>query len=69
MHSSEIVCYLKNHHYLELQHKTQGELNVLGKNGLHIRIQQETIYRNDELFFLGIEKKKSFKTVGQRNIS
>ena len=29
---------------------------MLGKNGLHIRIQQEKSYQNDELFFLGFEK-------------
>jgi len=29
---------------------------VLGKNGLHIRIQQEKSYQKDELFFLGFEK-------------
>ena len=29
---------------------------MLGKNGFHIRIQQEKSYQNDELFFLGFEK-------------
>ena len=29
---------------------------MLRKNGLHIRIQQEKIYQNDELFSLGFEK-------------
>ena len=29
---------------------------MLGKNGLHIRIQHEKLYQNDELFFLGSEK-------------
>ena len=28
----------------------------MGKNGLHIRIQQEKSYQNDELLFLGFEK-------------
>ena len=36
-----------------------------GKNGLHILIQQEESYQNDELFFLGFEK--SFKNAGQCN--
>ena len=29
---------------------------MLGKNGLHIRIQQVKSYQNDELYFLGVEK-------------
>ena len=29
---------------------------MLGKNGLHIRIQQEKSYQKDELFFLGFEE-------------
>ena len=29
---------------------------MLGKNGLHIRIQQEKSYQSDKLFFLGFEK-------------
>ena len=29
---------------------------MLGKNGLHIRIQQEKSYQNDKLFYLGFEK-------------
>jgi len=29
---------------------------VLGKNGLHIRIQQEKSSQNDKLFYLGFEK-------------
>ena len=31
-------------------------MDVLGKNGLHIRIQQEKSYQNDKLFYLGFEK-------------
>ena len=31
-------------------------MDVLGKKGLSIRIQQEKNYQNDELFFLGFEK-------------
>ena len=33
-----------------------------GKNGLNICIQQETSYQNYELFFLGFEKKKFYKS-------
>ena len=31
-------------------------MDVLGKIGLHIRIQQEKSYQKDEIFFLGSEK-------------
>ena len=41
---------------LDLWHKTLENLDVLGKNGLHIRIQQEKSYQYNELFFLGFEK-------------
>ena len=33
-----------------------GNLDVLGHNGLYIRIRQEKNNQNDELFFLGFEK-------------
>ena len=42
--------------FIDLWHKISGNLDVLGKNRLHIRIQQEKSYQNDELFFLGFEK-------------
>ena len=29
---------------------------MLGKNGIHIRIQQEKSYQNDKLFYLGFGK-------------
>ena len=29
---------------------------MLGKNGLHIRIQQEKGYQSDEIYFLGFQK-------------
>ena len=31
-------------------------MEVLRKNSLHIRIQQEKGYQNDEIFFYGFEK-------------
>ena len=40
----------------DLWHKISENLDALGKNGLHIRIQQEKNYQNDELFFLGFKK-------------
>ena len=33
-----------------------GKPRRAGKNGLHIRTQQEKSYQNYELFFLGFEK-------------
>ena len=41
---------------LDIQHKFSSDLDVLRKNGLTIRIQQEKSYQSDELFFLGFEK-------------
>ena len=48
---------------LNIWHKILGNPHRLGKNGLHIPLQQEKSYRNDELFFFGIWK--SFKNAGQ----
>ena len=48
--------------FLELWHKISGNLDLLGKSGLHTRIQQEKNYENDELFSCDL---KSFKNAGQ----
>ena len=50
----EIYLYLWT--FLDFWHKILENLDVPGKSGLHIRIQQEKGYQNDELFFLGFEK-------------
>ena len=42
--------------FLDLWLKISRNLDVLGKNGLYIRIQQEKSNEIDELFFMGFEK-------------
>ena len=37
---------------MDLQREISGDLDMLGRNGLNIRVQQEKNYQNDELFFL-----------------
>ena len=57
---SNLTCILIKNSYLgwflDLWHKISGNLDVLAKKGLHIRIQQEKNHQNDQLLYLGFEK-------------
>ena len=56
---SSAITLIKNSYlgwYLDFWHEILGNLDVMGRNGLHICIQQEKSYQNGELFFLGFEK-------------
>ena len=56
---SSTLKLIKNRYlgwFLHIRHKVSGDMDVLGKAGLHIRNQQEKSYQNDELFFLEYEK-------------
>ena len=56
---SSALPLIKNSHsglFLHTWHKILDNLDVLGKKGLHKRIQQAKSYQINGLFFLGFEK-------------